>query len=839
MTLLVSDTNFYQSHVMISYIYFKTAGITMENTQKSQVEALTSQNEHAPSNDGIAMPIDSQQHGQTHLVAPGPVASTDLYCKMNFHDVPTQQNLLNYLSRPTIEATGLFGSGAAGPFYDVLYTPSNFTSTVPNTFGAYGMRATVCFRLEVAAAPQAQGIIRLAYEYLPYVGSLSKGSYRALSAQLPGAEINLRSASSVEVKIPFVSDRNFWPISNGTYINSSPAFRFCAYAYAPVAWDTTTVSTPSWILYKWYEDVELISSSTPTVAVTPQAGRSVEDDVSKVSTWFRLGSRVAALAGTVPTLSSIAAPVSWALSTASKVAAHYGWSKPNEGSYMGVVGRSYARGINTCADSDFANPLGYYSNNEVAVLPGFAGSSVDEMSLCYLTCKPGLIAACNLQASDVRDSIKWTTLVTPSCFVFQSPSPGFAQLSAIGLGTTATSGNKPGYFPSPVAYFASHFERWRGDLIFRFKFNTTKFHAGKILIGYVPGEDVSDGLTAGGFAQAPPPNSRYDFQSAVIDLRNTTEYDFVVPFTYPAAWCNTGMLTSSTSSTFSVPNTGSVFVRILDPLYGPDNVVQTADMLVEVLGTCGLEFTQPISSFMLPLDTSTPPVVIAQAGMDSASDDACTYATGEQILSVKQLMARPYWITTANTLTQGQILPANLAYWQAPGFVAGSTYFVPYPINDTVVNRFQCCYALVRGGLVARFLPQLVASSELGPGTHIDKPNAVSILNWAPNNTKDLRSCGLSIETDMVNQVRIPYYGKNTRSRTSYNTRLGADPQSTNRTLWTGLGDADSTFAIFGLSAADDFQLGAFTGVPPCVTYESTSSYTPTDQVMYRKGAFP
>lgn len=804
----------------------------MENTQKSIVENTTSNTAHSTSNTGLSMPESSLTAGVTHMVAPGPVDTGSFYYKLQHNDASPQASLVEYLSRPTVWAAGSFVNGSFNPF-SLQVNPANFLGLANrNLTGAYGFRATVCFRMEIAAAPQTQGIVRLCYEYLPYSGALSKASYRPIAAQLPGAELNLRSGSSLETKIPFVSDRDFWPLNNGTYSKDSPAFRLSFFPYGPVTWDTATVSTPSWTIYYWFEDVELISKTVPTVPVVPQSGRNPEADNTKVSTWFRYASKVATFASSIPALTSLALPVSWAFDSASKVAAHFGWSKPNDGSFMGTVYRSWGRGINTCADVDFAQPMGYYANNEIGVLPGFAGNNADEMSLCYLTCKPGLIASCQLLATDTRDQIKWVTPVAPSCFVFQSSATGFAQVSAMGLGSTATSGNKPGYFPSPLAYCASFFERWRGNIIFRFKFNTTKFHAGKLLIGYVPGEDVADGVTSGGFSQAPPANSRYDFESVVIDLRTTTEYDFLVPFTYPACWNNTGMLQNN-AGVFPVPNTGSVFVRILDPLYGPDNVPQSCEMLVEVLSDCGLELSQPIKSLMMPLDVSIPQAVVAQSGSDQAGFEAALHSSGERILSVKQIAARPIWIEYPLLVQQAPEPIANLAYYPPTEFFPqAGKYAVPGIVRDSILNRIGCMYALCRGSIVYRSFPIIDTSIPTS------KSDVFAAYNWANALSYDISNAAFSMEGDGVTHISIPYYGKNTRMRTAYNIKpTGADydPDSTTRTLWYGWKGAFSNAnTIRGVCAGDDLQFGAFTGVPACVTAEPSNPNSTINQTLTR-----
>ncbi len=795
----------------------------MENTHKSTTENQVSDSGVSPLNQGIALPTSNLTHGVTQVVAPAAETSTTMVKMPKFHNPIASSDFKDYLSRPTLYASGSFSSGSTAYVYTKTFLPSDISAIITNISGAYGYRATVCFRVEVAAAPQAAGIVRLSHEYMP-ISNNPKSLGRPVSAQLPGAEINLRSASAVEHKIPFVSDRDFWPFINGVYTKNSTAFQLTLWPYAPVNWDTTVVSTPTWCLYIWLEDLEFVSKSMPTVAVTPQAGVGPEADHGKVSTWFRYASKIATFASSIPALTSLALPVSWAFDAGAKIAAHFGWSKPNDGSYSGVMGMSMTRGVNTCADADFANPMGYYANNEVGVLPGFAGNDLDEMSLCHLTCKPGLIATLNLLPGDARGNVKWVSPVAPACFVYQGTTAGFAQVSSMGIGsTTPINNNKLGYYPSPIAFFSSFFERWRGDIIFRFKFNTTKFHAGKVLIGYVPGEDVSDGTTLGGFSQAPNPAFRYDFTSVILDLRTTEEYDFVVPFTYPASWCDTGM-TLNISGTAGVPNIGSIFMRIIEPLYGPDNVPQNAQVLVEVLAECGLELSQPITSIMLPQAYGVAPTVVAQSGVDIDPDyDAVVHATGERILSIKQLAMRPYWTSSTTQPVAG----ANLTYAAGATYqVSAGAYYRPIITTDSIISRLSSCFALVRGGLVVRSMP--IYQGTVTPTTWY------SSYNWAPFGIQTILGAAFGIETRMSNFVRIPYYGKNTRMRTGWVSPSGggnSDPNGTTRTLVRGFGGTTDSSSLQGVAAADDFQLGAFTGVPACVTFEP--NYAPTQPPIY------
>jgi hypothetical protein len=616
------------------------------------------------------------------------------------------------------------------------------------------------------------------------------------------ADINLAEGSSAELRCPFIFDRDFWYLNN---LSATTIGVLSLYPYGAVAWDTTTVSTPSWTLYRWLEDVEVVGKATNLIALVAQGA---ESDYPKVSSWFSAAAKVATYAGAIPSLTAYVLPLSWAFNTASKIAAHFGWSKPVEGSPMGYMHSGYGRAINTCADADLAQPMGYYANNAVAVLPGFGGVDVDEMAICGIVCRPGLIAEFPLLATDVQSQVKWQCPVSPASFIFQSASTGFPQADAISIGNAALSGNRPGYIPSPINFVASFFQRWRGDIIFRFRFVRTKFHAGRVIIGYVPAQDPSSGTLNGTVTLAPDPTSRYDYHSIIVDLRTTSEVDFVVPYTYHAAYCDTG-LTSWNSGAHTVPSTGVVFMRIIDPLYGPDNVMPSVPVLVEVLAACGMEFSQPITPQIVPLDNVLVPTLVAQS--KDLDFDAAATTSGERILSLKQILMRPTWQYISGA-SQTEVVAARIDYYQAAVFATVSG-FAYKPVVAAAANLpysaltiISSAFALVRGSRVVRFLPALTA-------TNSTAANFASTMCWFHADQLDLRSAALSIEHNTGNVVHLPYYGRHNRTRTGWAAPGG---RGEDRRLITGLSGADSS-GFLGVAAGDDYQLGAYNGMQPVV----------------------
>lgn len=766
---------------------------TMENMQKlSEIQNSTHPETTTADSTDIAFDANPASHGVTTLIAAAPVVEPIDSSRTRLYNPDIHRDILKYIERPKVAQSGSFANGAVLPLFQATLTPAYYRTFLSNLTGAYAFRATACYRLEIVAAPQTSGIVKFAF--CPLTNNLSYAGTRPRLAQLENVEINVAEASAAEIRIPFLYDKDF--MTYQPIADELPVGVVTMMPYLPVQWDTTTTTSPTYTIFVWFEDVEPIGRSTALITAVPQMGEV--EFTGPVSKWFGMAATIASKLAYIPEITFIARPVSWIAGTAAAVAAHFGWSKPVNGSYSGIVGPTMGRAINTCADQDFAHPLAYYANNEVKVI-NFANNKHDEMSFCYLTCKPGMIAQFTWSPTDV--ALKWTCPVTPLAFTFQSGT-GFAQQCKSFYHAPA-SGNQVGFIPSTIAFLASNFRYWRGDLVFRFKFARTKFHTGRLLIGYVPSVNAFDFTNPGRLDRAPDPANRYDFDSIVVDLRSTSEVDLVVPYTYPTLFCNTnaGNTISDTAATLFA-STGVVFVRVLDRLYGPDNVAQNVPIAVEVFAKCGLEFSYPItSSFAIIPEGSA---VEAQMGGDDDNHlDAVMECSGERILSVKQLCMRPSWNYLPTVSGQrGYWANLDLQHATLSGFLPNGAF--NSPVNDiSVISYFSSMYGLIRGSLIGRIVPALTST-----GT---KSEYMATALMGDSQCTDWRHLPFAVEGSIANCIKVPFYETHNRVRTGW---VGGE-STQHKTVYLNLGGLDSSYNI-GVCAGDDFQMGAFKGVPPC-----------------------
>lgn len=336
----------------------------------------------------VAFGAEPASHGFTTLVAAAPVIEPVESSTTKLFHPPVHKDILSYLERPTKLIAGVFSNNTLNVLATFELVPTFYRAYLTNLTGAYGFTATACFRLEIVAAPQTSGIVKMAYYPLVRLSQSDKVTARCTMSQVQNVEINISEASAAEIKIPFLWDRDFMPVRTTPSLDVNSVGTLVFQPYLPVQWDTTTASTPNWTIFLWFEDVVPIGKTTQPNAVVPQMDMEFTGPVSK---WFGLASSIASRLTSIPLISTYAQPVAWASKAAAMVAAHFGWSKPVNGSYTGIIGPTLARAINTCADQDMAHPLAMYANNEVQAM-NFANNPVDEMAFCYLTCKPSLIA---------------------------------------------------------------------------------------------------------------------------------------------------------------------------------------------------------------------------------------------------------------------------------------------------------------------------------------------------------------------------------------------------------------------------------------------------------------
>lgn len=192
-------------------------------------------------------------------------------------------------------------------------------------------------------------------------------------------------------------------------------------------------------------------------------------------------------------------------------------------------------------------------------------TTVDEMDISTIAKMPMLIYQTQFPSSSASQSILFYVPVTPS-------------LAA----TVGTYQGSTLYQPTYLAYLSRFFCFWRGSIQFEFEFIATRFHSGKLIVGFVPNINP-DGLTYEAISTSTP--------SAVVDIQQTSKVSFVVPFqsTTPIKVTNQGI------SDIEEQILGYLVVAVQNQLTHASNVAPNIDVNLYVRAGDDFTFLVPRS----------------------------------------------------------------------------------------------------------------------------------------------------------------------------------------------------------------------------------------------------
>lgn len=571
--------------------------------------------------------------------------------------------------------------------------------------------------------------------------------------------------------------------------------------------DTTFVSQAKKVKFA---SVRPSSDTTDKELANVNAGpvESVFNGINTIST---------ALEG-VPLLSSVAAPVSWVSAALAKTAGHFGWSNPaNEGVRNKLTIFPYVNNSNAI-DQSF--PMGLKVDNKIQVLPGFAGTDIDEMNLAYV---------CGVSAW--WTTMNWTTSTGSGDLLGSWPMnlDSFRQLSNITTGDSVWT--VADYCPS--AFVSELFEFWRGSIRLTFKFPKTDFHSGRLVVAFTPG--YSDVL-------APTLDDTDYLHREIIDIREGNEFTLTFPYASTLSWLDRS------------ESYGKVWLFVLNPLVAPDTVAQNIQIITEMSVAPDVQFQNPTScphrvwgseETVAPFVSQSGEtklekpcdIVDETIGNSKIMSDfyaATKYCAGEEVSTFLHLLKRVGRLdisTKYTTVKNMSLRPFTIGGTGDPegtpddsqrSVFCGDLYSILAPL-----------YAYSRGSMRLNFMRK--------PGGFTDQR-----VFYYPSSTQDpivnaesssifplLYRNGSSVPFDTTKDgggsVQCPHYNQlhSRLNRITYDNDVIAgsyvEPvdiySSRNRVAYecTDAAGASSTTPAVYRSVGDDFALGFFLGVPPMV----------------------
>lgn len=755
------------------------------------------------------------------------------------------QDIKAYFARPRLISRGTFPFGSSNRIYSSTFAANQgaliaaFPQWSNRLAGAYGIRFTLNFRLQVAATSFHQGILALAWQYSKSVGDtefFDRGANHYSVTNLPHVRCDISETTMVELSVPFLYPLEFMEIVPS---GSNYTFDYGTVSITPLlnSISVAGISPATYDLYLYLTDIQLfgVDAVNPS-AITLQSGTDVlSTEIKKsgvVSGTLSNMSKIASfVARGVPSLSAIAGPAAWALDISAGVARYFGYSKPIEQKPTTVM-YSTAYGNETHVDMPMhGDVVGLFQSNTTTVDTNLGATEVDEMALRFVLSQWSQVIKGVVATTNTHGTAIYAAPVSPSVFYFRAPaSPPFCNVRFPSDSAAITGGNS--FFPSSLMYISSFFRQWRGSLKFRITFSKTKLHGGRYMITYNPSIVSQAAINNfGGTVSGPEVVSSLQQpygNSLIMDLKDGNVFEFNVPYASPVPYLN------------FVSSSGSLSIVCMDPLQATGTVTTTVPFVVEVCAGDDYELADYAGPYF-PLHPSG--TITVQSGTEvvkTSTVEPSASTIGEKITSVKQMIMvpNPVRVTATGNATTRLVV--------APWFVnvnfntSNSSLVIPNTANlqfeGSAGASLAPLYAFAKGGtdihLYSKTNSLTVSVSQIANEYNTGNGNTPSLLRrpFVSSTPKVIQTQGIAVH------ARLPAFQTVVRVATYvYDRVFGSGvPTSTTGTIWpfishfaaVNIENVSATAGILTVNraAADDAMLAHYLGPVPIFVPNSTST---------------
>jgi len=448
----------------------------------------------------------------------------------------------------------------------------------------YLLRCNLHLEVIINASPFYYGGAILSYEPLTNFNPApvrlgAAGQELVLFSQRPHVNIYPQTNQGGSMTLPFLYYKEYLDATNSQDLIDMGECVFASYtdllnANGAVGTDVTIQ------IYAWATDVELAG---PTVKLAVQSGDKKKnkpkhvphrDEYHHEGTISRPASAIAratGMLGEIPVIGPFMTATSYAADAVSNIASLFGFT---DVPVIDDVHQFKNQPFPQLAATDIGIPIEKATldcKNELSIDPRICGVDLgDELLISNIVTRESFLANATWQASQTEDTLLFNAEVGPTMKEVESVS------GAVVL------------YNTPMSYVSTMFHYWRGDITFRIKFVASQYHRGRVKISWDPIGDIAN--TA---------ESTSEVYTKIVDISETTDVTFVVPYTQDTAYLPINQTVTerdfSTSAAFSPGagyNNGILTMRVLTQQTSP---VASADIhcLVFVAGCENLEFADP------------------------------------------------------------------------------------------------------------------------------------------------------------------------------------------------------------------------------------------------------
>lgn len=518
-------------------------------------------------------------------------------------------SVISFLERPQLIAQEVWTSSMnkGGKLFEkitgnvtapILIPERMLTNMIKNKLDGFSsFRATAVFRIQVNAQPFQQGRLLMAAIPMPTLISPRNqyiASHVSLLQAVNHVQLDINKQSEVTLRVPFVSPFNAYDLIHGQY----PWAQLVVSIYSELR-EVEQVGLEV-LLWANFEDVELgaptsaaVIQQSGVVPATPSAPQVAQTRQQEQGGGSSMISNLAdAAMSAIPGGSAISG-------IANGIGSLFGFSKPNQDDKGSVVVQRPAQYFGNVDGVDQSHVLALDRLNAIDEFPGLGGTDMDECSMEFLTKIPQYISSFTFNKCNKFGDVLWKTHVAPTYYI-----PGEFQIQATrykSAGASQWCYYESSQIPQPTIlhYVSSPFMYWTGSLVYTLRFMKTDFHSGRIEVAYHP------------YAGAPTA-ARYDYvYRLVVDLRETSEVSFVVPYISPTPWKAIKpfnplgpVIEWSKIGAFC---TGTLSIRALTPLLTSNTVVNNCvECVVEVRAGDDYKVQGPVKASFYPVTLVRP-----------------------------------------------------------------------------------------------------------------------------------------------------------------------------------------------------------------------------------------
>nr|QHI42120.1 polyprotein [Rondonia iflavirus 1] len=201
---------------------------------------------------------------------------------------------------------------------------------------------------------------------------------------------------------------------------------------------------------------------------------------------------------------------------------------------------------------------------------------IDEMSIKHLSRKYQLLA-----------QFKWSTQHRTGQRLWACPANPLPPKNILHVSKAQSENLLAAYQLVPVGFVSSLFQYWRGSLEFRFDIVASQYHAGKLMLAYIPGLDEDEEVTLEQ-ARASP--------NITINLKDTLSYTWRIPYVADVPWWPRRYAGNSLLNNHTSPS--KIFVFVNNELVLGSTVYPVIDINVYMRGGDDFEVAIPVQPAM-------------------------------------------------------------------------------------------------------------------------------------------------------------------------------------------------------------------------------------------------